>query len=370
MAKKILLVQLYSNGDCLYATAVARQIKADFPGCHLTWAVASFCKTIIDNNPYVDEIMEVSSVIKDKVSTYRPFKKDILRRKAEGEWDEVFFTNIIDDNQAYYDGSIRSAILKSYGQPITVPIQPSLRLYESEIDNARQFAEKHQLSSYKNVILFEFAPLSKQIPITKEIAIEIAENIVLVPGTAIILSSAIKIDHPTTAIIDGSALSFRETAALTHHCTMLLGCSSGITWISTSDAGKQLPMVQLINAKTKWVNAISRDFERFNFPTDQLIELIHFDKNEIIACAKESLADFKQAKLKYSKPLPLHFKTTRFIIYNLLCYLNFNAIAKHIEVNRKVYGNRLNFYGEVLAGLVMLPFRLIQNTIRKKILHK
>ena len=29
---KILLVQLYSNGDCLYATTVAQQIKKDFPG--------------------------------------------------------------------------------------------------------------------------------------------------------------------------------------------------------------------------------------------------------------------------------------------------------------------------------------------------
>ena len=44
--KKIILVQLYSNGDCLYATAVARQIKQDFPGSHLTWAIAHFVKVL------------------------------------------------------------------------------------------------------------------------------------------------------------------------------------------------------------------------------------------------------------------------------------------------------------------------------------
>ena len=45
--KNILLVQLFSNGDCLYATTIARQIKQDYPGCKLTWAIASFCKDII-----------------------------------------------------------------------------------------------------------------------------------------------------------------------------------------------------------------------------------------------------------------------------------------------------------------------------------
>ena len=52
--KKILLVQLFSNGDCLFATAVARQVKTDFPNCNLTWAIAAFCKNIIALNPYVD----------------------------------------------------------------------------------------------------------------------------------------------------------------------------------------------------------------------------------------------------------------------------------------------------------------------------
>ena len=62
--KKILLLQLMSNGDCLYATAIARQIKEDNPGCQLTWAIASFCKTIIDGNPYVDAVWEIPGVNK------------------------------------------------------------------------------------------------------------------------------------------------------------------------------------------------------------------------------------------------------------------------------------------------------------------
>ena len=80
--KKILLVQLFSNGDCLYATTIARQIKNDYPGCHLTWAIAGFCKSIIANNPFVDEVVEVNSVAKNDEASFKRYKKEIYLRKA------------------------------------------------------------------------------------------------------------------------------------------------------------------------------------------------------------------------------------------------------------------------------------------------
>jgi ADP-heptose:LPS heptosyltransferase len=59
--QQFLIVQLISNGDCLYATTVARQIKNDYPNCHLTWAVSSMCRKTLDLNPYIDEIWEKMS---------------------------------------------------------------------------------------------------------------------------------------------------------------------------------------------------------------------------------------------------------------------------------------------------------------------
>ena len=56
---RILLGQLGSNGDCLYATILARQIKHDFPDCHLTWAISSLCRPMIEQNPDVEKIWEV-----------------------------------------------------------------------------------------------------------------------------------------------------------------------------------------------------------------------------------------------------------------------------------------------------------------------
>lgn len=56
---RILLGQLGANGDCLYATALARQLKQDFPGCHLTWAVGAANRGVLANNPDIDALWEL-----------------------------------------------------------------------------------------------------------------------------------------------------------------------------------------------------------------------------------------------------------------------------------------------------------------------
>ena len=57
---RILLVQLGSTGDCLLVTPLLRQIKLfDYPNSHITWMICSPYKHVLENNPYVDEIIEV-----------------------------------------------------------------------------------------------------------------------------------------------------------------------------------------------------------------------------------------------------------------------------------------------------------------------
>jgi hypothetical protein len=365
--QKILLVQLFSNGDCLYATTIARQIKTDFAGCHLTWAIASSCKAIILNNPYVDQVLVTDDVPKDNVSAFRRFRNKIYQMQRNGLYDLVFITHIADTNQAYYDGCIRSNIFNAYPNPITVPITPVIKLNEEEIERVKQFASKNMLDKYQNVILFEFAPLSGQLNITKELAVSISESIVEQENTAVIMSSGIKIQHDHPGIVDGSVLSIRENAALTHHCNLLLGCSSGITWLCTSDASKLLPMIQLLNPDTKWVNPVSRDFVRYQLPVEKVIELTEVNKAKIVACVISALQNFENARNEYNQEIPLQFRTTTAIVYNLLCYLQFGAIQKHIKLNRKVFGNNIFFYASVIKAFIIFPFKLIYNQFRKKI---
>jgi hypothetical protein len=365
--KKILLVQLYSNGDCLYATAVARQIKKDFPGSHLTWAIAGFCKNIIALNADVDAIRIVDDVPKNDVAAFRKFKRKVFSEKDKGEWDEVFVTHNMDDNQALYDGTIRGMIFRAYPFPITVSIQPELKLAEEELEKVRHFSNLHNLSSFKNVILWEYAPQSGQSVLSIEFVMELAERIVQLPFTCVILSSANSFKS-TSNIIDASTLTVRENAALTHYCTLLLGCSSGITWLSTSTTAKQLPMVQLLNPQAFFLNTPSVDFERYGISTQNLIEITTIEEPTIYGCIRTIIEeDFEKAKAIYHQKLPLQFNTTRKIVYNLLCYLQFKAIARHYRIITSIYGRHPEFIKQFILGFAGFPFKLIANTWRKRI---
>ena len=129
-------------------------------------------------------------------------------------------------------------------------------------------------------------------------------------------------------------------------------------------------MIQIINPETDWVNPVSRDFKRFGLDVSEIIELTHLNETELIDCIKEALVNFGSAHAKYNQEIPVHFKTTRNIVYNLLCYLEFSAILKHIKINREIYGNNASFFKEVFVGFVTAPFKLAKNIINKKILKR
>src|SRR5882757_6463460 len=95
-SEKFLLIQLYSNGDCLYATTIARQIKQDHPGCHLTWAIADYCKNIILNNPYIDDTLVIPDInFSNWEQHWKKFQQQVNGLKAEGRFDKIFFTQLV-----------------------------------------------------------------------------------------------------------------------------------------------------------------------------------------------------------------------------------------------------------------------------------
>jgi len=365
--KRILLVQLFSNGDCLYATAVARQIKQDFPHCHLTWAIAGFCRKIIDNNPYVDEIREVNEVPKNDIVAFRKFKRKVFAEKKQGKWDEVFVTHNMDENQALYDGTIRGMIFRAYARPVRVPVQPVLVLSESEKQNVKRFADQYSLSRFKNVILWEYAPQSGQSVLSFDFVLNLAKRISDITGTCVILSSAQSFTG-TDKIIDASSLSVRENAELTRYCNLLIGCSSGITWLSTSTAAKQLPMLQLLNGQACFLNSPSVDFKRYGISDEGLIEMTTIEENRVYNCVQTIISNgFETAKNEFNEELPAQFNTTRKVVYNLLCYFHFKAIAKHYRIMTSIYGRHPEFMKQFTLAFVTFPLKLVANTWRKRI---
>ncbi|MBI3258793.1 MAG: hypothetical protein HYZ54_04865, partial [Ignavibacteriae bacterium] len=44
-------------GDILNCTPIAKQLKLNEPDCHITWYTASKYRFIVENNPFIDEII-------------------------------------------------------------------------------------------------------------------------------------------------------------------------------------------------------------------------------------------------------------------------------------------------------------------------
>ena len=94
--ENILLIQLFSNGDCLFATTIAKQIKNDYPNCSLTWAISAKCKSILINNPHVDSVLEVE--ILDPSQNLIVFENTVKEANEKlncGVYTQVFVSQIL-----------------------------------------------------------------------------------------------------------------------------------------------------------------------------------------------------------------------------------------------------------------------------------
>jgi hypothetical protein len=337
------------------ATTVARQIKNDYPGCHLTWAISQKCKQVIENNPFVDEIWPIGNEPYDHPhdDVWRRTKAEALRRQSNGQFDLVLFTQIYPENFNNFDGTTRSSIFRSYPGKITVPIDPVLHLLQSEVERVAQFASEHALHKYKNVILFECSPSSRQSPMTLEKAIRISAQIVEeLQDTAIIVSSHHSFRSSSPAVIDGSVLTFRENAELSKYCTLLLGCSSGITWLLTSNWAKKIPTIQFLGRDPCWHSfaSVRYDHQFWGLATDHVLETDQNTIGDVVALVLKVLEQGSFAGIPDAGFTPSIEQ-----IYGLYEVTRdrldtHRVLANFLERNPQVSVNKVDYYYRLLCS--------------------
>jgi ADP-heptose:LPS heptosyltransferase len=370
--QKILLALLNSNGDCLYGTVVARQIKEiDFPGCHLTWAVNNRCKQTLLLNPHVDELWEIPTAKSlTTTSEWRKFVKQAEQRKANGDFDQIFYIQIIDKNVIHLNGEVRQSIYKNYPHPITVSNQPVLQLSETEINNAKTFAAIHNLNRFKHVILFECGPDSFKSALNPDSALQFAKEIITNRNDiAFILSSNKKINETNEQIIDGSSLTFRENAAFTHYCDFFIGCSSGISWLCTSTAAKSLPKILVINDNMMLNTSMCDDHIKAGLSDDNIIEM-HESKDVLInlndALNLCLLGKFNVAKENYHQQFHRkNFKYLYKVSQSSFSQMNFFFPLKALKTAIKIDGFHFNAVYQIIKSYFKLPFWVIGSFFKK-----
>ena len=355
---RFLLVQLMSNGDCLYATTVAHQIKVDYPNCHLTWAVSSMCRPILYLNPYIDEVWEVPLLDKTEIlKQWCTFEKEIYKRKENGDFDEIFVTQFVPNHLENYDGLNRSSIFRGYRRPVEVPIIPILYLSQKEVDNVANFVNEHNLKDKKYVILFECSPQSEQSFIDLNFALDVSKKIINeLSNICVILTSNVSIPYIDKNIIDGSILSIRENAELIKYCSLLIGCSSGITWISTSNWSHKIPMIQLLKARPFWFASVIHDHNYWGLSTDHIIEMTECSTEVVSNCVKTVIqSSFQIAKLKYSQELIPNLDYYGYMLRNFLIRFQIKKALKFINIHVSKHGKYKLIKWHLLRLIIFLP---------------
>lgn len=308
--ERILLGQLGANGDCLYATILARQLRHDYPRAHITWAISSQCVGVLRNNPDIDDVWEIG--IPDwnaHEMAWRLFEREAFRRYQRGEYDRILLSQIWPSHFENYDGTVRPSILRSYPRPISVPIENVICLDDDELERVERFAKDARLSEFGHRILFECSSKSGQSFVTPDIAQAVAEKVYdILDDATVIFSTHVPMQISDSRSRYAGTLSLREIAYLTQYCTLFVGCGSGGSVAASSTASKPLPMVQLLSASTSVFASFAHDFEYFGIDDRPVIEITNEDPAYIADCIATLCREGSpSARHKFGGGIPLTF---------------------------------------------------------------
>jgi hypothetical protein len=304
----ILLGQLAANGDCLYATILARQIRQDNPRCNLVWAVSSACASMVENNPDIDACWQLPLPDGQEAGWYW-FQHEAQRMLENGEFDRVVLSQVWPANFQRFDGTVRPSLLRAYGAAITVPIQPVLSLTEAEIAAVEAFVRSTGVADRTHRILFECASNSGQSDVTPAFAVRVAELVLArLPDAAFVLSSAHAVASDDARIVSAHTISLRQNAALSRHCSLLVGCASGVTVATTSTSGAPLPMIQLLKGGRSVYASFEHDHRHWGLPTDGIVEMLDASPEQAAQCILDACrGGIAAAKQQHHMQIPLDF---------------------------------------------------------------
>lgn len=342
---RILLGQLGALGDVLYATAVARQIKHDYPDCHLTWGIGANAAALLAGNPDVDAVWEWTEPVRshrDMAESWSRFALAAQAAEARGDYDAVYLTQIFPSNYRRFDGTVRQSIFRGYPGRITVPVEPRVVLSDDECRNVTSFARSTGLLAAPLVVMFEYGSNSAQSFVTVDFAREFATRFVeLVPQAMLVLVSKEKLGVVHDRVVDASCLSFRENAQLTHHAAMLIGVSSGISWLCTSTWARKLPTIQLLSAKRSVYASMVHDFEYRGDDTSHILEMTDCPVDHLLQCVLWVIqAGFPAARQRFHVQVKQDFQYWLTVMREMLLRGEYDAVAEATQHTMRRYGHQ------------------------------
>jgi hypothetical protein len=355
---RVLICLQGNNGDCLHGALLARQIKHDTPDAHITYVTATGRAGLHANNPNIDEVWPVEPKPGVNFIDMTIFTEiEAMRRHARGEFDRLYLSQIWPNNLQNYDGSCRPSVLRSYGLPITVPIENIINFTDAELDHAAYLIMNSNFFDYEHRILFECQSLSGASYMTPDLAQTVA-GIVYdeLPNTAIMLISPqdLELKHPNTK--HAKLNSLREVAALTRAATLFVGAGSGCTVIASSPPSQPLPMILCLSAAPGGAySSFAHDFAYWGMPNDHILETTNESPVAIAAAIVEACQNgIGPARQAFHEVIPVNIDNYKSLVETL------SMTHRYIDMARSVM-NVAERYGwmpelQQMAHRAVVPF--------------
>jgi glycosyltransferase involved in cell wall biosynthesis/ADP-heptose:LPS heptosyltransferase/2-polyprenyl-3-methyl-5-hydroxy-6-metoxy-1,4-benzoquinol methylase len=119
-------------GDILNCTPIAKQLKINEPDCYITWYTAAKYRFIIENNPFIDEIITLEGDV-------LALDKEIPRLRLERNWTRFFTPAPYMNYDVLPGGSLLDLIKVAAGLNWTIPFIPTFSLTDDEKAKATSY---------------------------------------------------------------------------------------------------------------------------------------------------------------------------------------------------------------------------------------
>jgi glycosyltransferase involved in cell wall biosynthesis len=269
--KKQYGIAIFHNiGDLLLCTPIPRQLKADDPACHITWYTSQRYAFVLNNNPYIDEVialpdaplynLKIINILRPHATQENAgvlaLNAEIPRLRNARPWTRFFtpapylnfhaFANHyripgIDDNLsdpqvASKNGSLLDVIKAYVNFNWTVSDLPVMRLTDAEVARAREYISKlpHGIK-----ILFETEFNSGQSYFDIDCLLKVITSTLHLKPVVIFTSKNKPLYYDDLAKryerMYWFSGEFRLNAELYNACNGFVGVSSGVSTLTYSD---------------------------------------------------------------------------------------------------------------------------------------
>lgn len=258
-SKKILIVNFGGMGDILNTTSVATHYKLNRNDVDVDFLTKSKHRQLLINNSYIKNLLHLD----DQLNDYPPhqlslrFKRDIANSNLSiDDYDEIIFPAPY--MSPLYDGTPRSRLLKiikdeSSGiKEWNCDFLPHVELSIEEKNEAKCFLGK---LTEKPKIMIEYEFLSQQSFMDKNCVFRILD-FYKESGFNIIFSGRTKPSYlqgnvfsPNSSVFHYSG-SFMSNAEIYNSLDLFIGCSSGLTCLTSSDyCNPSIPRIELVKGE-------------------------------------------------------------------------------------------------------------------------